>query len=64
LNDLGRLRVLPKNEAAYYASMVEETHASASKTIVEKMNALEIFSAAEASKFQQRLEKELLGSDE
>jgi hypothetical protein len=64
LNDLGRLRALPKNEAAYYASMVEEVRASASQSIVENMNALEIFRAADASKFRQRLEKELLGSDE
>lgn len=55
LNDLSRLRALPKNEAAYYASMVAEARASASHSIVENMNALEIFKAADASRVRQNL---------
>jgi hypothetical protein len=64
LNDLGRRRALSKNEATYYASMVEKARASASQSIVEKMNAHGIFRTTEASRIRQRLEKELVGPDE
>jgi len=62
IKDLTKEGALPKNEAAYFGSMVEEARASLSQSVVETMDAREIHLSAVVSRRRLRIEKELLSS--
>ena len=62
IKDLTKEDALPKSEAAYFASMVEEARASLSQSVVETMDAREIQLSAVVSRRRLQIEKELLRS--
>jgi hypothetical protein len=55
-----RAKVLPPNEASYYAAHVEEVRACASQSIDEYLNGVEIKRGAVAAKKRRRVEKAIL----
>ena len=63
IKDLTKEDALPKSEAAYFASMVEEARASLSQSVVKTMDAREIQLSAVVSRRRLQIEKELLRSN-
>src|ERR1700722_7386379 len=64
IKDLTKERALPKNEAAYFGSMVEEARASLSQSVAEIMDAREVHASAIVSRRRLRIEKKLIQSDD
>jgi hypothetical protein len=63
LKELAGKHSILKNEAKYFALMIEEARASISQSVAERMDAREIDLSAIASRRRLQIEKQLRGSD-